>query len=256
MTGLTADGLSSCRQCPSPSNTFSVVLARVSGKFTKYCPNGKSNGVIPSSSPHRMSIGHLTSSISSSGLGPGGPVRILTNARNAPGRSAASHIDATSASSTLVGSLYTPRSAPRTFSSPRTPSNTGFATASNRSTKSMIARTTLKTGTTALYCHPNPSKSPGRRFTLLFIPPAQLRSTTPATRSGAFAATCNAASDPIEFPTTTAGAFTTSSMKCETWSLQNSISYGTSGWSDRPNPRRSSAYTLFVFASASIVSRY
>ena len=58
-----------------------------------------------------------------------------------------------------------------------------------------------------MYCHPNPSKSPGRRFTLLFIPPAQLRSTTPATRSGAFAATCNAASDPIEFPDDDRGRF-------------------------------------------------
>ena len=42
-----------------------------------------------------------------------------------------------------------------------------------------MARTRPKTGTTALYCHPNPSKSPGMRFTLLFMPPAQFRRTTP-----------------------------------------------------------------------------
>jgi hypothetical protein len=54
-------------------------------------------------------------------------------------------------------------------------SKRGFATGSIFSTKSMMARTTLKTGTTALYCHPNPSKSPGMRFTLLFIPPGAVQ---------------------------------------------------------------------------------
>mmetsp|Transcript_4725 Transcript_4725/g.17474 ORF Transcript_4725/g.17474 Transcript_4725/m.17474 type:complete len:247 (+) Transcript_4725:1225-1965(+) len=222
----------------------------------KYCPSGKSMGVMPSFSPHRINIGHVTFPINSSGLGPGGPVRMRTNARNAPSLFAASVMELTSASSTRAGSLYTPCSALFTFSSVLTLSNKGFATGSIFNTKSITASTTANTGTTALYCHPNPSKSPGMRLTLLFIPPAQLSKITPLTHAGFLDATCKAARLPMLFPQSTAGCPTTLSTKSITWSLQNSMQYSVSGWSDAPNPTRSSAYTLLVFESSATVSRY
>jgi hypothetical protein len=70
MNGFTAAGLSSCRQCPSPSNTRSVVFSRFDGKVIKYWPKGKSIGVIVSFSPQTMSMGHATFPMISSGRGP------------------------------------------------------------------------------------------------------------------------------------------------------------------------------------------
>ena len=63
-----------------------------------------------SSLPQMMNIGHVTSFINSSGLGPGLPVKMFTKQASAPSFSAAWQMDFTRASSTRAGFLYTPAS--------------------------------------------------------------------------------------------------------------------------------------------------
>mmetsp|Transcript_8858 Transcript_8858/g.25792 ORF Transcript_8858/g.25792 Transcript_8858/m.25792 type:complete len:210 (-) Transcript_8858:398-1027(-) len=206
-----------------------------------------------SSLPQMMNIGHVTSFINSSGLGPGLPVKMFTKQASAPSFSAAWQMDFTRASSTRAGFLYTPASAFRTLSSERTLSKIFVAMGSIFKIVSIIARTTLKIGPTSLYCHANPSKSPGICFTLLFIPPAQLIKQMPFTNSGVSLATCTAAKEPIELPTSATGSLTTSETKLAIWSLQNSMEKSTLlGFELKPKPIKSMENTRWFGNSMSL----
>lgn len=88
----TNSGLSSWGQCPTPSSTKSLTFSRWEGNEEKYLPTGPSSGVKGSSSPHNSRTGVEILGINCTGLGPGGPVTIDTNASKAPSPSAGSLI--------------------------------------------------------------------------------------------------------------------------------------------------------------------
>ena len=88
----TNSGLSSWGQCPTPFNTQRLTFGASIDNLEKYFPTGPSSGVNGSSSPHKIKTGTEIFGISCTGLGPGGPVTIETNASSAPSSLAGSNI--------------------------------------------------------------------------------------------------------------------------------------------------------------------
>ena len=86
----TKSGMSSWGQCPTPSSTKSFTFSFRAGNEEKYLPTGPSSGVKGSWSPHKSKTGKDIFGINCTGLGPGGPVTMDTNASNAPGSFAGS----------------------------------------------------------------------------------------------------------------------------------------------------------------------
>lgn len=86
----TKSGLSSWGQCPTPSSKKSLTFSFWEGNEEKYLPTGPSIGVKGSLSPHKSKTGKEIFGINNTGLGPGGPVTMETNASKAPGALAGS----------------------------------------------------------------------------------------------------------------------------------------------------------------------
>lgn len=84
----TISGLSSWGQCPTPSSMKSLTFSCWEGNAEKNLPTGPSMGVKGSWSPHKSKTGKEILGINCTGLGPGGPVTMDTNASKAPGSSA------------------------------------------------------------------------------------------------------------------------------------------------------------------------